>query len=182
MIASIKLVRHMTKENLSERNEAPGEKRSSRFVLFQKLVIAVKQIDYIWDFTNWIELPLFVLASIFSIVVFIMWNDNFCLFDWQWQIGTIIIWLSWIEFTFLSVQFQLIGVYTLMFIRILKSLLRLLPFALLLVAAFSLTFHFLLYQPNIKVLLVANEMLFIVAIAVITLHRHLHISHRDIPF
>ena len=70
---------------------------------------------------------------------------------WQWQIGIGVLWLSWIEFIFLSTQFQLIGVHALMFIRVLKTILKFIPLALLLIIAFGLTFHFLLYQPQLMV-------------------------------
>lgn len=109
---------------------------------------AVKEIDYFWHLINWVEVPLFILSIIFSIVVL---SKQFCLLAWQWQIGVAVLWLSWIEFIFLSTQFQLIGVHALMFIRVLKTIVKFIPLALLLIIAFGLTFHFLLYQPEVLV-------------------------------
>ena len=109
---------------------------------------AVKEINYFWDLINWVEVPLFMLSIIFSSVVL---NKQFCLLAWQWQIGVAVLWLSWIEFIFLSTQFQLIGVHALMFIRVLKTIVKFIPLALLLIIAFGLTFHFLLYQPEFMV-------------------------------
>ena len=114
------------------------------------MFIAIKQATYIWDLTNWIELILFLLSIVFSILVFVM-NEKFCLSAWQWQMGVAIIWLSWIELIFLSTQFQFIGFHALMFIEILKTLFKFLPLALLLIFGFGLTFHFLLYSPNLMV-------------------------------
>ena len=115
------------------------------------IVLAFKQADYIWDLTNWIEVPLFVLSIIFSIVVLKMKNEGFCLLNWQWQMGAVILWFSWIELIFLSTQFKIIGVHALMFLKILKTLVKFIPLAFLLIIGFALTFHFLLVQPHLMV-------------------------------
>ena len=114
------------------------------------LLGAMKRVNYIWDLINWVEVPLFVLSIIFSSAVLSNYT-TFCLSAWQWQIGVAVLWLSWIEFIFLSTQFQLIGVHALMFIRVLKTIVKFIPLALLLIIAFGLTFHFLLYQPDLMV-------------------------------
>ena len=115
------------------------------------LLGTVKEINYFWNLINWVEVPLFVLSIIFSSMVLINSSKTFCLLAWQWQIGVAVLWLSWIEFIFLSTQFQLIGVHALMFIRVLKTIVKFIPLALLLIIAFGLTFHFLLYQPDLMV-------------------------------
>ena len=117
------------------------------------LLGAMKQVNYIWSLINWIEVPLFILSVMFTIIVMALigTKEAFCLSSWQWQLGVTVLWLSWIEFIFLSTQFCLIGVYALMFIRILKTMMKFIPLALLLIVAFGLTFHFLLYQPDLKV-------------------------------
>ena len=97
-------------------------------------------------------MPLFALSAIFTVTVTVLGSmEIFCLSSWVWQIGIVVLWLSWIEFIFLSTQFRLIGVHALMFIRILKTMLKFIPLALLLIVAFGLAFHFLLYQPELKV-------------------------------
>jgi hypothetical protein len=114
------------------------------------LLGAIKEINYFWNLVNWVEVPLFILSIIFCGVV-LADKQLFCLLAWQWQIGVGVLWLAWIEFIFLSTQFQLIGVHALMFIRVLKTILKFIPLALLLIIAFGLTFHFLLYQPDFMV-------------------------------
>ena len=112
---------------------------------------AFKQADYIWDLTNWIEMPLFIISIMFSIVVLTMKNEGFCLLNWQWQMGAVILWLSWIELIFLSTQFKIIGVHALMFMKILKTLVKFIPLALCLIIGFALTFHYILFQPHLLV-------------------------------
>ncbi len=118
--------------------------------ILHTIVITIKA-DYIWDLTNWIEVPLFVLSIILFGVVLTMKNEGFCLLNWQWQIGAVILWLSWIELIFLSTQFQFIGVHALMFKKILKTLVKFIPLAFFLIIGFALTFHFLLVQPHLMV-------------------------------
>ena len=117
------------------------------------LLVAVKEVKYIWSPINWIEIPLFALSAIFSVTVTVSINFEkpLCPVAWQWQIGVVMLWLSWIEFIFLSTQFKLIGVHALMFFRVLKTIIKFVPLALLLIVAFGLTFHFLLYKPDLKV-------------------------------
>ena len=120
-----------------------------------KVYSVFKRIDFIWSLDHWIEVPLFILSLIFAAVVTCSKDGmSFCLIAWQWQIGVCVIWLSWIEFIFFSVQFRLIGVHALMFIRVTKTMLKFIPLALLLIFAFGLTFHFLLYQPELKVIMI----------------------------
>ena len=121
---------------------------------------AVKEINYIWNLANWVEVPLFILSIIFCGVV-LAEKQLFCLLAWQWQIGVGVLWLSWIEFIFLSTQFQLIGVHALMFIRVLKTILKFIPLALLLIIAFGLAFHFLLYQPQLMVQIMGIKIYYI---------------------
>lgn len=118
--------------------------------LWLELFGAIKRINYIWDIMNWVEVSLFVLTSIFAVIA-LSYKETYCLAGWQWQIGVFMLWLSWIELIILSTQFQLIGVHALMFTRVLKTFLKFIPLALLLIVAFGLTFHFLLYQPNLMV-------------------------------
>lgn len=141
---------HLACSSLTEYGDA------TKVNLCLSVFAAFKRITYIWSLNNWIEVPLFILSPIFAAVVIRSgYGMSFCLIAWQWQIGVIVIWLSWIEFIFLSTQFRLIGVHALMFIRVLKTMLKLIPLALLLILAFGLTFHFLLYQPELKVTIYA---------------------------
>ena len=153
-------------------------------MIFQKGIILIQNFEYIWDYTNWIEAPLFVLAFIFSFnVIKLNYLNMLCLSSWQWQIGIFALWLSWIELLSTSAQFKLIGIYVLMFIKILNSLLKFIPLALLLIAAFALSFHFLLYQPRLKVC----DALFSSSVVYLTCNvfkhpcRELHSSNQLIP-
>lgn len=119
-------------------------------ILFH-LLTAVKQFDYIWDLSNWIEVPLFLLSIVFSGMTLSNIGNEFCVSSGAWQIGVIVMWLSWCELGIISMQFQFVGVYLLMFLKVLKSLLKIVPIAILLIVSLGFTFYLLLYQPTLKV-------------------------------
>ena len=101
------------------------------------MVSAIKEADYIWDLTKLGEVTLFILSI--KLV-------SSCL---QREMGAVILWLSWFELIFLSIQFQFIGVHALMFKKILKTLVNFIPFASCLIIGFGLSFHVLLGEPNL---------------------------------
>ena len=116
------------------------------------IFLAIKQADYIWDLTNWIEVILFGILSIILFgAVLTKKNEGFCLLSWQWEMGAVIVLFSWIELIFLSTQFTIIGVHALMFKKILITLFKFIPFASFLITGFGLAFFFLLVQPHLMV-------------------------------
>ena len=115
----------------------------------------ITNIDYFRSWMNWVGLLLSSLSIVFASATFasIELHKFFCPYNWQWQIGIVVTWLTWIEFIVLSTQFRFIGVYALMFVKILKRVIGLSLVAFLLIVAFGLTFHFLLYKPEFMVCL-----------------------------
>ena len=63
-------------------------------MIFEIIQLCVLRIQYISDIVNWIEVPLFISAGIFS---FVFSTDCLCPFTWQWQIGSIAVFLAWID-------------------------------------------------------------------------------------
>lgn len=110
----------------------------------------VKQIvKYFWGPSTWVKLALFPLAIAFAMELLLPTKKE--LPERNWQIGAIVVWLSWMEFIIISTQFRLIGVYAIMFKRVLMSLVKLIPLASLFIIGFSNAFHLILYKSNYKV-------------------------------
>lgn len=104
------------------------------------------------DMDNWVKLIFFSLAIAFAIQLLLpMNNDLRCTTGCNWQIGAIVIWLSWIELILESTHFRFIGVYAIMLKRVLMSLRKLALLALLLIIGFGFAFHLILYHPEYKV-------------------------------
>ena len=80
-----------------------------------------------------------------------MIRKDLCIPEWQWQIGAFVMLLTWFELIVFFSQFQLVGVYALMFVRVLSTFARVTTLALLLIIAFTLTFYMLLSHPGYQV-------------------------------
>ena len=102
------------------------------------------------DWINWMEIPLYMCSIIFTVIFA---TPCLCVYDWQWQIGVVSIFLAWmVLITFLQ-KWPLTGIYVLMFLNILGSFLSIIFLALLLVIAFALVFYMLLFEPDEMVML-----------------------------
>ena len=103
---------------------------------------------YFTDFTNWIEILLFICSIIF---VWVFHADCLCPFNWQWQIGVVAVFLGWLTLIFFLSKLPFAGIYVLMFIKIFRTFLGMLLLSILLVLAFGLTFYLCFTQPEILV-------------------------------
>lgn len=103
---------------------------------------------YIFEWTNWMEIVLFVCSIMF---VWVFHVDCLCPLKWQWQIGVVAVFLGWINLIAFISKFPLVGIYVLMFFKIARTFVKLLMFAFLLVLAFGLTFYLTFFQPEILV-------------------------------
>lgn len=124
---------------------------SKAYSWFNLIFKSIKRMKYFRDPTNWVEVALFSLATVFAFWLVMPTSRDLCITHQSWQIGVFVMWLSWIEFIFISTQFQIIGVYAIMFTKVFKTLVKLVPLSLMLISGFGLSFHILLYQPQIQV-------------------------------
>lgn len=108
----------------------------------------IKNFSYIWDYSNWLEIPLFCLSIIYAIIIFMANSKSFCLSQLEWQVGSVVICLLWIELILISRQFKFVGVQAKTFWRVLTTFFEFVPFAMFLLAAFGISFYLLLYQSN----------------------------------
>ena len=125
----------------------------SIFLALARLILEIIQLllhfpHHILDWVNWIEILLFI-ASIISAWVF--HADCLCLFDWQWELGVVAVFLGWMTLIIFIAKFPLTGVYVLMFVNILYTFIRVLLLSILLVVAFGLSFYLVFNQPELEV-------------------------------
>lgn len=102
--------------------------------------------DYFTEYINYLEVFLYIATIIFV--------SNFqlnCLPSWQWQLGAICIFLSWMNFILFLSQQPMVGIYVVMFQHIIKTFLRMFPMAVLLILAFGQPFFMLLSTVEIDV-------------------------------
>ena len=95
--------------------------------------------DYFLHVINYMEGILYVAT-----IVFVSNFQLHCLPSWQWQLGALCIFLSWINFILFLSEQPVVGIYVVMFQDIIKTFLRMAPMAVLLVLAFGQPFFMLL--------------------------------------
>ena len=105
-------------------------------------------LQYFQDWVNWMEWCLLVCCIIF---VSVFHSECLCASTWQWQIGIVAVFLGWIELIFFLSKLPLVGLYIVMFLEILKTILKLLLFSFLLMTAFGLAFYMAFSEPNVVV-------------------------------
>lgn len=104
--------------------------------------------EYFLQYINYLEGFLYIATIIFV--------SNFqlqCLPSWQWQLGAMCIFLSWINFIIFLSQQPIVGIYVVMFQDIIKTFLRMAPMATLLILAFGQPFFMLLSVVEIPVII-----------------------------
>ena len=118
-----------------------------------RLLLEIPQVfvlkhRYMLEYSNWMELTLFVFSIIFA---WLFKSPCLCPKDWQWQIGTIAVFLAWIDLMLFFDKFPWIGIYVLMFVQVVSTFVKALFVSCLLVIAFALTLYMCFYEPTIKV-------------------------------
>ena len=107
--------------------------------------------EYFLHFNNYMEGVLYVAT-----IVFVSNFQLHCLPSWQWQLGAMCIFLSWINFILFLSEQPVVGIYVVMFQDIIKTFLHMAPMAILLVLAFGQPFFMLLSVIDAEVKLVLN--------------------------
>ena len=106
------------------------------------------RLKYLMDWTNWLELVLYFSTVLF---VFVFGAPCLCPRNWQWQFGILAVFLAWINLVLFIQKFPLIGIYIVMFLKIVYTFLWTVVLSLLLLTAFGLAFYMAFYEPVYKV-------------------------------
>jgi hypothetical protein len=103
---------------------------------------------------DWIDMPSYVLVITFAVI---FPYDCPCLPVWQWQIGIIGLFLSWITLLKFANKFPIMSKYVLMFWRIIKTFVKVaLIIGIPLTLAFSWPFYLALHDPEVSVSLISK--------------------------
>lgn len=104
--------------------------------------------EYWLDPTNYLEIFLYISSMVF---VAVFKNMCTCPSRWQWQIGTLAVFLSWVDLLLFLNTLPGIGIYVGMMIKIVERFLKVSILALLLTLAFGIAFFMTFFEPNIPV-------------------------------
>ena len=118
-------------------------------MLIRELVQLIQfRLQYLKNLENYLEVSLFIFTIIFASV---RSNKCYCTQSWQWQIGVIAVFLSWITLIFSIRRLPIFGIYVVMYLAIFYNLIRkVVVLALLLVFAFAVPFYMIFYDTQDK--------------------------------
>ncbi|XP_019853990.1 PREDICTED: transient receptor potential cation channel subfamily A member 1 homolog [Amphimedon queenslandica] len=116
-------------------------------LIFYSLIMLLSKLLAQLILRRWqsiLEVFLFIFIVIFA---FVRSNQCYCTESWQWQIGVIAVFFSWIVLIFSIRRLPVVGIYVVMYITILYNLIRkVVVLALLLVFAFAFPFYMIFYD------------------------------------
>ena len=103
---------------------------------------------FIRDLTLLLQVSLCILSIIF---VSVFWTPCMCPQKWQWQIGVIAVLFAWTNLIELCAKFPSIGIYIIMFGKIVRTFLEVIIFSVLLLSTFAITLYMTFSVTNFQV-------------------------------
>lgn len=132
----------------------------------EAIEMIAERMWYFLSLTNVAELLLYILSILFvieispnspkEVILKNIWNfwnrvavitlsslNNVNFQDWQWQCGAIAVWLSWMVLLLFVQKMPHIGIYVLMFNKVLATFMSFVVIFILFVLGFALSFYML---------------------------------------
>lgn len=110
--------------------------------------LCYEQKSYIFDWTNYFEISLYILSIMF---VSVFRTTCMCPLEWQWQVGVMAVLLAWINLIGFCAKFPSIGIYIIMFGRVVRTFLKVIILSILLVITFGLIFYMTFSEAQFQV-------------------------------
>ncbi|GFR58682.1 transient receptor potential cation channel subfamily A member 1 [Elysia marginata] len=118
---------------------------SSANIVKEIVQIINQRKKYFEDFGNAVEWSLYVSSLLFAVPFICGYSMH-----WQWEIGALAIFLAWFNALVFLQRFDFFGIYVVMFLEILRTLIQVLCVFSILFIAFGLSFYMLLYKEESK--------------------------------
>jgi len=114
-------------------------------LILEGLQAITRKLEYLKEWDNYMQLSISALTT--SFVISNKFHHCFCPSGPQWQLGTLVIFLAWLNFILLmrSVPFTAIPIN--MLLGITRSFLKVITLPILLVISFGIPLFLLLHQP-----------------------------------
>lgn len=137
----------ISKENILNIEISPLMYLSAFFIIIYIVINILRELIqlyqqkymYVSDPVNLVTWLLYIFASIMVVPVF--WNK---MSDMQFSFASLTVFLSWFNLLLLLQRFDQVGIYVVMFLEILQTLIKVLMVFSMLIIAFGLAFYILL--------------------------------------
>ncbi|KAH9488094.1 Transient receptor putative cation channel sub A member 1 [Bulinus truncatus] len=123
------------------------------FMLIYSFLNIIKEIGqmitmklrYFADIGNGLEWALYITSTVF-VLPFLLQKS----YHWQWEAGAFSVFLAWFNCLVFLQRFDFFGIYVVMFLEILRTLVQVLCVFSILIIAFGLSFYMLLFREESK--------------------------------
>ena len=109
------------------------------------LQIFNRKLKYFSEWQNYVELSLSTLTIVF--VLSVRFNDCFCSNASQWQLGSVVIFLAWVNLILLMKSIPFVAISINMLISIMNSFIKLVFLSMLLIVSFGIPLFLLFHHP-----------------------------------
>ena len=114
-------------------------------LFLEGLQIFNRKLKYLMDWKNYVEISLSSLTI--SFVLSMRFNDCYCPSASEWQLGSVVIFLAWIDLILLISSIPFVALSINMLISIMKSFLRFIFLPALLIISFGIPLFLLFHEP-----------------------------------
>ena len=114
-------------------------------LFLEGLQIIKRKLKYFMEWRNYVEISSSSLAICF--VLSMRFNDCYCPSASEWQLGSVAIFLAWIDLILLINAIPFVALSINMLISIMKSFLKFIFLPLLLIVSFGIPFFLLFHEP-----------------------------------
>ena len=105
-----------------------------------------RKLKYFTERRNYVEISLSSLTI--SFVLSVRFKDCFCPNDSQWQLGSVVIFLAWVDLIFtMSSSIPFVAISFNMLVSIMKSFVKFALLPILLIVSFGIPFYLLFHRP-----------------------------------
>ena len=104
-----------------------------------------RKMKYFSEWRNYVEISLSALTI--SFVLSVRFNDCFCPNASQWQLGSVVIFLAWVDLIFVMNNVPFVAISLNMLVSIMKTFMKLVLLPLLLIISFGIPLFLLFHQP-----------------------------------
>lgn len=117
-------------------------------LIMEACQLCYEQMSYIFDWANYFEISLYILSIIF---VSVFQTTCMCPLEWQWQVGVMAVLLAWINLIGFCAKFPSIGIYVIIFGKVILTFLKVILLSILLVITFGITFYMTFSETQLQV-------------------------------
>ena len=104
-----------------------------------------RKLKYFNEWRNYVEISLSTLTI--SFVLSVRFNDCFCPNASQWQLGSVVIFLAWVDLIFVMNNVPFVAISFNMLVSIMKTFMKLVLLPMLLIISFGIPLFLLFHQP-----------------------------------